>query len=511
MLPKRTQADANYIVGVTRSTSTFVLIFVSLLAVIPIWLSSYPPMCDLPQHAAQVALLRELQNPSFVYSRSFHVNWFTPYLLGYLLIYALTSVVGIVTACKIVVSILLMAMPLATGLLLREARVDVFWAVLSIPGLYGLAYQWGLLNFLIAAPLGLLFLSLFMHHEAKPTLTGALGIALGTCLLFFSHALVCAFFMMIAICYVIARARTIRVGCSCVAPLFFVVPMAVLWISLTKSQPVAREPMIIEGGLIRILGLFPRILGLRSILIATVVGVAVFALPFWAGASPKKSRAMWVPCCVCLATLLFVPEKVFGTNLVYERFTFFALPLFLVVLQEKKSINLKALIFRSVAILVVVGWIADVSYRAIVFDSRVKGFPDILAQMQPGQSALSMEFDRTDGVSLAPVFLHFPSWYAAQKNGIVDPSFAGFHPELVTYSIGFAPKVVVNNFEVHPEEFNWSEYHAEQYRYFVVRSQVDIGKALFSSATCHVALRYHSNEWWLYERDPVCPPNDVVH
>jgi hypothetical protein len=87
------------------SGSWGLLLIASALAAIPVWLSTYPPMTDLPQHAAQVALLRNLHNPAFRFSGLFWINWFTPYLLSDLLLYAITSVPGIVTGCKLLVSV----------------------------------------------------------------------------------------------------------------------------------------------------------------------------------------------------------------------------------------------------------------------------------------------------------------------------------------------------------------------------------------------------------------------
>src|SRR5215469_6850647 len=46
-----------------QGQSIVTLLACSVLAAIPVWLPSFPPMTDLPQHAAQIALLRNLQDP----------------------------------------------------------------------------------------------------------------------------------------------------------------------------------------------------------------------------------------------------------------------------------------------------------------------------------------------------------------------------------------------------------------------------------------------------------------
>jgi hypothetical protein len=53
-----------------------------LLCGLPVWLPHFPPMVDLPQHAAQISLLLNMGNPDFPFSDQFQLNLFTPYLLG---------------------------------------------------------------------------------------------------------------------------------------------------------------------------------------------------------------------------------------------------------------------------------------------------------------------------------------------------------------------------------------------------------------------------------------------
>ena len=76
----------------------------SLLATIPVWIPALPPMTDLPQHAAQVALLRAIQSADFPFTSLFQINWFTPYWFGHLLIYALVPLAGMVGALKLVIT-----------------------------------------------------------------------------------------------------------------------------------------------------------------------------------------------------------------------------------------------------------------------------------------------------------------------------------------------------------------------------------------------------------------------
>jgi len=483
-------------------------------------------MSDLPQHAAQVVLLRNLQSPHFAYAGLFHLNWFTPYLFGYLLIYALTPLFGIVAACKLVVSLYIVGFPLATALLLGSVDVDPFWAILSIPGSYGFTYQWGFLNFLIAAPIGIIFLWFVLRPSAARIRTAAL-LAVSSVGLFFCHALVCAFFGVCAVFCLLVEMRSLKAAAKRILPLSVVVPVAFLWMRRTLSNPAARRPVVWDlnwsntiepyyaslsqelhlsgANWGRVTGFFPRLFGVAPSWGYVFMGAVLFLLPFCAGMRLNKQPMRWIPFLLCVAVLLWSPHEVFGTDFVYQRFTMFIVPLFLFSLRESFVSQRTAIVVRFVALAFVITLIASASIRAMAFTRQTRGFQQALSLMKPGQRVLSLAFDHEDHESIAPTFLHFPQWYAAQKNGIVDPSAAMMHPELVVYRPGKTPDAVLWDFEWDPEEFSWNDYSGDQYRYFVVRSETNVGSTLFSQATCPVSLLFHQEEWWLYERAPDCP------
>jgi hypothetical protein len=62
--------------------------FALVLSIVPLWLTHYLPMVDLPGHAALMTSLRELAQGNPLFTAEFQSNWFTPYLLGYGLLYA---------------------------------------------------------------------------------------------------------------------------------------------------------------------------------------------------------------------------------------------------------------------------------------------------------------------------------------------------------------------------------------------------------------------------------------
>ena len=70
-----------------------------LLCGLPVLLSTYPPMVDVPQHAAQIMSLKAmLFGDNWAFSDLFEIKPFTPYWLGYGIAMALSVPFGIVMA-----------------------------------------------------------------------------------------------------------------------------------------------------------------------------------------------------------------------------------------------------------------------------------------------------------------------------------------------------------------------------------------------------------------------------
>ncbi len=472
-------------------------------------------MVDLPQHAAQISLIRNLHDPAFRFAGLFRVNYFTPYLLGYLAVYVLAPLCGIVAACKFVTATALIGLPVTTALLLRETDADSYWALLTIPAMYGFSYTWGFFNFLVAVPIGLLFLILVIRHIRKPDCRSSIYLGVVSPLLFFGHALACVFFGAIACVYALVETRSLRKAILSLLPSATVVPLVLVWFLRTKSDPGTQQPVVWDLGWMRSLdthalggrltGFFPRLLGLRPGLLCFLAGGILFAIPLLAGARPSKRPAFWVPLCVCVLALLFAPTTAFSGWAISHKFTVFALPFFLMTLQHAE-VERPAL--RRAVVFLLIGWIAIASAKVIRYNAEVKGFDEVLSKMEPNERVLSLMFLHFSDESPAPVFLHFPAWYSAKKHGVVDMNFAVFPIEPVRYNSTVpAPDPSVS--EWHPQSFRWTVWRGDTYRYFVVHAQFDLGYRLFAWAPCPVSLVAQSGNWWLYEKDPRCTSTDA--
>jgi hypothetical protein len=504
------------------------LAFASLLATAPVWIPHYPMMVDLPQHASEIALLRNLNDSSFKFSGLFEHYWFTPYWLGYLLAYILTPLTGIRIALKLVVSLALASFPVATSLLIREMQGDAWWAWLSIPAMYGFAFQWGLLNFLVAVPVGLLFLAVVARHARTPSRASSWLLAASAVVLFFSHALIWLIFGLIAAVYIFCESQSLRTAIPKLVPLLSPLPFVAFyvikvfktlsggpampagwdlgWFKTTEPYYSLLAPFKdgVNGGWGRINGFFPRLLGIRPSFSCIIAGLLLFTLPPLSGAKLSRRLGVWIPLVALAAALLFLPESMLGNAYTYQRLTLLALPFFALIWIPRENSDARWRISRIATVALAISWIVVFSMQMTVFNDEQAGFRRILDEMAPKERVLSLVLDRESGVGIAPLFLQFPSWYTAEKDGLVDPSFAFLGIEPVRFREGSAPPAKPSGFDWFPGLFEWNRYRGYDYRYFVVRFRKDAGQALFRTSTCTIKLVDHVGEWWLYEKDSQC-------
>jgi len=96
------------------------------------------------------------------------------------------------------------------------------------------------------------------------------------------------------------------------------------------------------------------------------------------------------------------------------------------------------------------------------------------------------------------VYWHFPSWYQAEKGGLVDPSFAAGAPSIVRYRKN-PPGLYSDPAKVeHPERFDWRRDHGDQWTYFFVRGAVP--SSLFVGAECPPVKVKAQGAWTLFEK-----------
>lgn len=471
-----------------------------VLSVVPIWLTPYLPLVDIPEHAAQVASLHELWHGNPLFTSTFQVNWFTPYLLGYLLLYVVSTVLPIVTATKLVVSLALMAVPWLTGLLLREVGGDERLKWLSIPASYSVAFYWGFMVFVVAIPVALGFLLLTVRFERSATLRNAVGIALYSIVLFFAHVVALGVGSLLALTYLLAKnVRSPRRLVLCALPYTAPLPLIALWtarIYATESS-VQHAPLVFGTLHERLLTLFTQLAGLDrfAFLVSLLVASTIVLAPLLFGYRFSKRPERWLLLVVGAAVYFTFPSYAQNAALLYQRLGVFLIPLWLLVWDPPAK---RHPAFGFLVGLALVSWLVVNTVRFFDFGRETLSFDTALHRIEPGGRVASLVMCDSSRFFSEPVYWHFPVWYQAVSHGVVDVSFAASYPSVVRYRDANAPRIR-EGVMAQPKNFSWPRDAGADYDYFLVCADKDESAAVFKERRDSVSLLGRYGTWWLYK------------
>jgi len=471
-----------------------------LLSIVPIWFGPYLPAVDLAQHAGQVTALRELLAGNPMFTSVFETNWFTPYLLAYLMLYALSAVLPITVATQLLVTLAVIALPLSTGALLRSAGADERWKWLAIPASYSFAFYWGFLTFMVAVPIGLLFLVQTWWFVRNPTLRNGLLVAAASIALFFCHLLVLLTCSLFALGIVVgSNYRNLKHLLLRSLPYAASLPVIALWAMLTYGDNTAvQESGVVWASVEQKLAQFlvqPSGMEHFAPLVTTLVTLSVALLPVLSGATFSRRPERWLPLPLAIATYAALPSGAFHTGFLYERMGIFLVPLWLMAWDAgpKRRAPVEWLTMGVVLL-----WLMSNVGRFAAFVRETESFQRVIAAASPGKRMGTLMNNDSSPLFLPPVYVHFHAWYQATRGGIVDFNFAEFFPQIVHYKKG-APPHIAEYVATDIATFNWDAHGGARYDYFLVKSNADMTEALFPGHIDHLKVIVHDGSWWLYQ------------
>jgi len=464
-------------------------------------------MVDLPQHAGQIALLRDMLLGQSPWADQFRINLFTPYLLGYGLALPLSLVIPIATVLKILLSLAYLAFVFVCFKLRQHFDVDERLDWLAIPGFFGFAYHWGFFTFLLAAPIGLWFILMAERFSQRQSAGRAVTLTLLGLVLLVSHGLVFLFALGVGGLTMLLRLKQVNSLTQAAAP-FMLLTLACLAYFLINRQINASLQTDLasvtswNGGLTRI----PKALiytltadfSGRQVILWGIAMLTLLALPWILGLRPRwRGNAGLIPLAVLIAIFLLVPSNAAGTVFMYQRFGLYLLPAYSWMFSDSPKNEGK---FLTLPMLIVLSWtiLGAHSMTAWRFGQESAGVTRIIDNLSPGRRALMIIFDTDSPSAGSRVYTHYGAWYQAEKQGLVDFNFAWFPPQIVRYRANRLP-AVQPGFEWHPKRFDWVKHHGSDYRYFLVRSAKRLPEGLFNGADCAPELVEESGEWRVFE------------
>ncbi len=117
------------------------------VVVYPLFLVRYPPLTDLPFHAANTSILRHYFDASYGFKQQFSVDALSaPYMSFYALGALFALVLPIHVAVKAACAVMLSALPLGLGLLFRGLGKQPLLGVLGLGLVYNTLTHWGFIS-----------------------------------------------------------------------------------------------------------------------------------------------------------------------------------------------------------------------------------------------------------------------------------------------------------------------------------------------------------------------------
>jgi len=473
----------------------------ALLAV-PLWSVDYLPMVDLPQHAAQISIWTRWSDPEFGYQQIYTQNWFTPYLFGYLLAYALTPLMSVNAALTVMITAAVIGVPLATRFLIREVGGNRWWVFAVFPSVFGFSFDWGFFNFLVGVPVALLLLVAALRHAAAPTWRSALLLAAGLVGLFYVHVLLVGYVALILGLIIVSKREDWKLELRALSPLIVLAPLVLLWLYVTQNtESMSRRAMIWElpGLTPRLLRLFSEVAGADPSDWILFVGLFAFALPLFLGARPSRNPTRWIPFGTTVAIFFLVPHEFFGTAFLYSRYAVFAIPTWLCAMEPKQDrdpLSIRMVLGPALALTCTL----MTTLQFWSYEPEVAGLKQIIDRMPSNARALSIPVRRNSAYVRTPVFLHTSAWYQAEKGGVVDFSFAVNFPPLFRYLPGTEPKIP-RLFVWYPAMLDWERHGASTYDFFIVRDYGQDPSPILTNINAPVSFVGRSGPWQLFQRD----------
>src|SRR5580692_10346362 len=158
------------------------------LFALPVLIAKYPPMDDLPLHEAAVGLLRHWSDPQFAPRSLYYVNLGHSNQLFSFVLLALSFLMPIGVASKLIVATSVFLLPVAAARFADHVDAPRWTVLLAAPVVcLGWLFFWGLIQNIIGLVILLALLPAIDRFASQPTGRGAAWMCAAMLLLHFAH------------------------------------------------------------------------------------------------------------------------------------------------------------------------------------------------------------------------------------------------------------------------------------------------------------------------------------
>jgi hypothetical protein len=506
---------------------TITVLLVSVLFTLPLWLGTHPPMADYPQHLSMAAVLRWYHDPARRLAQTYTLEYLRPNTVFVYFVAAMSYVMPIRIAGKLLMAISVAATGLAGLSLARRAGRPGWYASFALISAYDFAFFFGFVNNVIATPLLLYGIVLVDRLLDRPMgWRSWLKIALCGCAFYFVHIQFLFLFVGAVGWLALTRFPGWRNSLWMFSGLVFGVAMTLAHYFLRHEETFTfneKRIFTTSGGTSSIydkLGEIPenifgdRVQGthLLLFLLATLVGLCLWqtrARAEDALARPAQgtsggaregrvvdflARTRFQTLAAWFVAGYFLMPSAFVGFFIYQRLIAVAWLMLPAVLPVPGTARLRlAKVLMGLTIAVHLVLTAEV---ACFLDLETRGGHELIAKTQPGMNLMAIPDDISSSVLRhPPPLLHFGAHYMVEKGGRISFSFSELHISMVQLRPGLGfDDFHATVLEWMPWRFRFNDF-GYHFDYFLFHGDFAKLPIIFGKHLAH--LNFETREDWI--------------
>lgn len=436
----------------------------SLAAAAPLWSSALLPFQDAPEHVAAIRVLADLHTPGFGFERWFQIDLARlQYLAFYLPAAFFSRWLGPQAACRLLLSLIVLALPLAVWMLLGAFGRDRRLAVLAPAVFHSQTTYLGFFNFVESVPAAIAVVALFERELQSPRWTRAAVLALIASLLLWLHPSAVAFALGAAGVLAVTSGQSRRRIGRALVPLLPALGLFLAWAAQALAHrdgagAAAHSAPEWLGWKLQLLELlrFGNVLAGHTDELFWAALAAIWIAAVAVPGRVKVTRGWRLP---LLAGLAFVgyfalPYQVGFMGYIHLR----ALP-FLVLLALASPVlapGRRTSALLAAAVILQVAYAVKLSrvYRAFDDEAQVSQLEQVLHAAAPGERLVGLIWNHESRLVQFKSYTHFAQYYEVERGGRARVNFADAPWTPVRYRSGAEPVALPAGWDQTPGRFD---------------------------------------------------------
>jgi hypothetical protein len=500
----------------------------------PFTVVTYPPLTDLPFHAAAISILRHYFDSAYHFRQQFELHFLSvPYATMYIPGAVLSLFMPVVWATKVMAVIMLAQLPCGMAVLFYGMRKSPLWGIWGLLPVWSLLTHWGFLNFMAAIGLFAMACGLTLLVLDRPTRGRQIALAVALLAVFLTHIYRFPFAIAAVIGITVLVYPSTRRVKPVLLPLAAALLVFGLW-SLVRTPGLGGDlgPIAIHTERFAEIPdhLYGAFVGTEEdIVVRQMVWGAgglwvVSALLFLAQGRFRHRgfRAIWWGASVTLLPILLggvfllaylvLPMSIGTWWFVYPREITSAVFIALAAIPDlPRQWWLRVPMLGVVAVLA--GKAAYVTAKNWDdFEAVNHDFREIMMRVPPAPRLMYLVFDHSGSTRRVTPFIHMPAWVQAEKGGWLSFHFSGWadlNPIRYRPPGPNIPPPTPPRWEWTPERFDLRSNGAF-FDTFLIRN-AGSPEHLFAGDSSIKPID-HIGKWWLYRRDPSnAPATSAAH